>query len=110
MKRILLTCAEKEALRNIALDCSYYPDGMSEARFSACVSELERLGLVHAAWASGHEVVAVELTDFGRTYLQENPHLSNPVDWAKVGAIAAVIGAVVAFIALFVACQTLISK
>lgn len=108
MKRIRLTRAEKAALRNIALECDYFPDGMSEACFSACVSELERVGLVHAAWASGHVAVAVELTDFGKAYLQDNPHLTNPIDWAKVSAIAAVIAAVIAFIALFVACQDLI--
>lgn len=106
MKKIRLSRSEKAALRNIVLDCGYLPDNMSEARFSACVAALESVGLVRTAWAAGHEICAVELTDFGRAYMQENPHLNNPVDWPKIGAIAAAVVAIAAIVALFVACSS----
>jgi len=109
MDRIKLTRSQKAALRHIALDCAHLPDEMSESQFAYAVARLESKGLAHAAWASGHELCSVELTEYGRTYLQQNPHLHNPIDWSKAAAIAAIIFALIGAITLLVACRALMN-
>ena len=104
MGRIKFTKDERQALAAVPLGCSYAPSGMSAAAYSIAVAGLEGKGLVIVAWGSGHEPASVELTPLGVAYLQANPRLNNPTDWAKLGAVAALAAAVIAAIALFVAC------
>lgn len=105
MEWIRLTKNEKRLLRNIALGLSYFPEGMGAASVSACADALERDGLIRGAWASGHELVDATLTSHGAMYLQENPHLRNPIEWSKVAAIAAILGAVAVIAGLLIACR-----
>ena len=101
--RIHLTKREKEVLRLVQFheDCpSTYPLHI----FSACVDSLERKGLVYAMWASGHELYAVRLSEFGETYLALNPRLSNPINWNLIIGIGSIIGVLITVIALFISC------
>lgn len=104
MDRIKLTKDERLALAAMPLGCSYSPAGISASAYTVAVAGLEGKGLVLVAWGSGHEPAAVELTPLGGAYLQANPRLNNPTDWTKLGAIAALAAAIIAAIALFVAC------
>jgi hypothetical protein len=104
MTGIYLTDDEKKALLNIVLGYSSIPSGMGEDTYSDCVSELEGKGLVHAMWAEGHRVVDARPTSKGRSYVHSNPTMRNPINWAMVGAVAAVVTAVIGIIAIFVAC------
>ena len=104
MDRIKLTKDGRLALAAVPLGCSYAPSGMSATAYSVAVAGLEGKGLVLVAWSSGHEPAAVELTPLGVAYLQANPRLYNPTYWTKLGAIAALTAAIIAAIALFVAC------
>lgn len=104
MERIKLTKDEKQTLRNVSLNLVRWPDGIEAGRLSFALSSLEGKGFIRVAWASGHEPVSAELTDFGAIYLENNPHLLNPVDWPKVAAIASIVTAVAATVALFFAC------
>lgn len=107
MERIRLTKNEKRLLRNIASGASYWPDGMSDASVAACADVLKDKGLIEATFASGHEVVFAEITHKGVMYLQENPHLRNPVDrkWL-IATIIAIASVTTAILASFVACRT----
>jgi len=57
---------------------------------------------VRCAFVEGGGVEDVRLTNAGRDYLADNPKLRNPVNWtliwAAVGAIGAVIAAIVAIL------------
>lgn len=108
MKRIRLSRNEKRLLRNIALRADYWPDGMSKAALAACAGSLSDAGFIRAAFSSGHELYAAELTHKGAMYLQENPHLHNPTDWSRVAAIAAVVGTIAAIAGLLIACTKLL--
>lgn len=108
MERLKLSRNEKRLLRHIALDCGYLPDGMGDAEASACADVLESLGLVRCVWASGHRLHDAVLTRRGAHYLQANPHLRGPVDWKGIiTMVGALVGAVAAVLALFLACSRL---
>lgn len=93
---------------NIAGGCSHLPEGMDTALFSCVVSELERKGLVHAAWTEGHEVEAARLTDYGKSYIQANPRLHNPIDWKWIiTTIIAAVAAVGTIAVIFISCAKL---
>ena len=102
MERICLTKDEKRALRNVMLQSRHLPENMGIARFSVCVSALERKGLVKAARSSGGEVASAELTQYGKIYIEANPSLRNPIDWkwaipitfSSIALIIAIIGIV----------------
>lgn len=72
--------------------------------FNASVRSLHNIGLVQGAFEEGGAVVDTRLTQYGRQYLAKNPRLANPIEWGKVSAIVATIGAIVSILALFVAC------
>lgn len=88
MERIKLSKKEKALLRNIASGVSYPPDNMSIEVISCTASFLERKGLIVVVWASGHEFVSAQLTDFGKYYLAANPDLRNPIDWYRISQMA----------------------
>ena len=107
MQKIQLTRNEKQLLRNINANLDYWPEGMSDQLISHSLASLESKGMVVVAWTSGMIPVATELTDYGKAYLDCNPHLQNPIDWVKIGAIAAVISAIGVILGIFVACVKL---
>lgn len=105
MERIKLSKNEKRLLRNIGAGLDYWPDNISDQQISHSLASLENKGLILVAWSSGMYPVASELTDFGRVYLDSNPYLFNPVDWVKIGALAAIISALAMIAGLFIACS-----
>lgn len=108
MERIKLTKAEKRVLINIALQSDYLPHGYSQELYSACVALLEKKGLVRASWEEGHNIVDVHITDYAISYIEQNPKLSNPVDWKWIVTIIITsLTAVASVIALFVACNNI---
>lgn len=104
MVRIRLSKNEKRVFRNVAAQLEYWPGGMSEEEISHALCGLERVGLVKVMWASGMKPVAADLTGFGKAYLDFNPHLWNPLNWVKLGAIAAILSALIGGLALIIAC------
>lgn len=106
MKRLKLSRCEKRLLRTIALGVEYPPEGMSKEAIICAATELERVGLIKAAWASGHEYIAGRLTEYGKAYMLRNPHLHNPIDWKWIiTTIIAVATFAVALAALLTACR-----
>ena len=106
MQKIRLTRNEKRLLRNIAAGVDYWPDGMCDSAVACAASEFERKGLIRAAWASGHILVDAVLTDIGRSYIVNNPHLWNPIDWKWIITTIIAFGTlIVAFAALLTACN-----
>ncbi len=106
MERISLTKDEKRVLRLVAQDGDYLPALCPESVYIGCVRSLERKGLVKGAYVEGGGVEAVRLTDEGRLLLASNPKLANPINWRwTTTTIIAVIGALSAIAALFVACS-----
>lgn len=64
---------------------------------------LENLGLVQCAWTEGHLIEDVRITSRGRLYIDENPHLRNPVDFLRIAEIIIIlISAVAAVLSLFI--------
>lgn len=98
MERIRLSKREKQVLRLLHSGFENCPDTYPRYIFAACVSSLERKGLVRAAWASGHEPATAELTDFGMAYLAENPALINPVNWSVIFFIVAIVFGIMAIL------------
>ena len=105
MQRIKLTRNEKRLLRNIAANVDYFPDGMSDEAISCAAAALERCGLILVSWSSGHIVASTELTEFGVSYIIDNPHLHNPIPWRWiVGTAITIATLIVSIIALLTAC------
>jgi hypothetical protein len=106
MERVNLTKDEKRVLRLVAHGGDYSPALCPECTYIGCVRSLKRKGLVKGAYFEGGGVEATRLTDEGRMLLADNPKLTNPIDWRWViTTIIAVIGALAAIAALFVACS-----
>lgn len=108
MQKIQLTRNEKRLLRNIAAGVDYWPAGMSDETISCAASELERHDLIRAAWTSGQILVDAALTNFGSSYIVNNPHLWNPIDWKWIITTIIAVGTLtVAVIALLTACKAI---
>lgn len=95
---------EKHVLRTLS---SKGVEGLSDFDVPA-VDRLVGLGLVRAAFVEGHRLEAADLTTMGKEYIYGNPRLQNPINWAKVSAIAAIVSAVAAVIALLIACSLIV--
>ncbi|MCH5220297.1 MAG: hypothetical protein J1F20_06965 [Muribaculaceae bacterium] len=104
MERIKLSKNEKRLLRNIQSEVAYWPDGMSDEVVSCTATSLEAHGLIHVIWESGHIARDATLTETGIAYLVQNPQLYNPIDWVKIGAIAAIVSAIGMIAGLILAC------
>lgn len=105
MERIKLANKEKEVFRMICGSIDECPPTFPEYKFNGAVKTLERNGLVKAAYLEGGAVDSVRVTSWGLQYMAKNPHLSNPINWAKLSAIASCIAAVAALLALFISCS-----
>lgn len=105
---IALSKNEKQVLRMISVGQGACPASYPLHSFNACVRSLENKGLVRGAYHEGGIVADSKLTDIGVIYLAENPRLTNPVDWGKVGVLVGAVSAIVAVVALFIACSRII--
>lgn len=99
MEHIRLTRDAKAVMRLLSVDAGR-PANMSPLRYAAAVEELAAHGLARAARVEGGGVEAARLTRRGLHYYNANPSLRNPVNWAKVGAIAAAASAIASLAAV----------
>ncbi len=104
MERIRLTKSEKAVLRMIANGVVECPAEYPLHLFNGAVRMLQQKQLIHVAFAEGGSIVDVRLTDYGKQYVAEYPHLANPINW---NTLIAIIGVLVSIIALCVACNKL---
>lgn len=105
MRQYTLSSDEKKTLLGLAIDRCYPPDGISKAVWLNALRSLRNEGLARVAFIEGGGVEDAAITEEGRNYIEANPTMKNPVNWGKVAAIAAIISAVCAIVALFVACS-----
>ena len=104
MKRIRLNSDEKKALRRIALGKGWTPDCMPADNYTDAVISLTEKKLTDSI-VNYDTVEDVKLTVKGRAYLNNNPHLYNPIDWKWVVlALFTAMTAIATTVALFIAC------
>ena len=66
---------------------------------------LDAQGLVKGAYLEGGGVEDAKLSTMGKEYLRDNPHLYNPVNWAMVSAIVALVGSFGTIITIIITCS-----
>lgn len=101
MERIKLSKREKQVLRILSKQGF---NALSEFDATA-VRSLDAQGLVKGAYLEGGGVEDARLTTMGKEYLRSNPHLYNPVNWAMVSAIVAVVGSIGTIITIIITCS-----
>lgn len=107
MKKIYLTRKETQVLRLVHSGCGC-PETFTFDVFVVCVDELERKCLVCCAWAEGHYLEDVRMSDRGKAYMALNPSLRNPVDWKWIiTTVFAIVGMIAGILALFIAYRAL---
>ncbi len=104
MERIRLSKTEKELLKRINLYGDECIVDFPSCEVSQCIHSLEAKGVVKGAYIEGGGVESVLITKEGKSYIRNNPNLTNPMDWSKVAAVAGIIAAIAAVAALFVSC------
>lgn len=107
MERIKLTRNEKKVLRHLVADIAGYPSKMDARQYADACQGLMDKELARAMFATGHEVCSAEATNKGVVYLENNPHLFNPVNWAMVGAFAGIVSVAVTIILFCIGCSIL---
>ena len=105
MERVKLSKQAKTALKSLRGGVVACPESMIQSDFNSGARELQSHGLAVCHEEENRNVEAVRLTDKGKLYLEDNPHLYNPIDWKWVVTTAiVVVAAVAAIAALFVSC------
>lgn len=83
------------------------PRDITPTMFQYCLSTLREKGLVEFK-TNYDEVIKARLTIKGVAYIEQNPRLTNPVDWKGIITLAlAAMTATATTAALFVACSVL---
>ena len=108
MERIKLTRQEKRILLGLHEHGGKIVMGYPPYEAARCVRSLQEKGLAKGAFVEGGTLEAAAITGDGESYIRRNPKLRNPIDWAKVSAVAAVLALLVGIIALFVACSRIL--
>ncbi len=85
MQRIKLSKNEKTVLRLLM-------DGNEAEAVELCNKTYAYVGLsdyklVRCALIEGREIEAIKLTWRGQNYVNENPRLRNPINWAAVASV-----------------------
>ena len=94
MERIYLTKQEKEVLKS---SCQNKTFSLSQNAVYFATKALEDKGFVEALYLEGEEVGEIRLLPKGEIYYRNNTKLRNPINWAKVSAIIAMIAAIMSF-------------
>lgn len=95
----------KNGIEIIAGRRCFLPRINDSIRFQFRGKGIQSHGLAVCHEEENRNVEAVRLTDKGKLYLEDNPHLYNPIDWKWVVTTAiAVVAAIAAIAALFVSC------
>lgn len=105
MERIRLTMDEKHVFLHVNEHGEKRPMNITPVMFIYCLSTLKEKGLVDFK-SDYDDVVGARLTIKGRAYIDQNPKLTNPIDWKWI--ITAVLTALTAFattLALFISCS-----
>lgn len=105
MERIYLTKSEKLLLRTIANTRDVVHPDLTPASRAAAARSLEAKGFIHGAYIEGGDIEAAMLLPAGRDYINANPHLYNPINWAIIWSAVGAISAVAAVIVGIVACS-----
>lgn len=101
MEKIYLTKQEKAILRQ---EMSGEPHNLKDYEVYDAIKKLEEKRFVDAAYVEGEEVEDYRLLAKAKTYIQNNPKLKNPVNWAKVSAIISIIVAIMTLISILINC------
>lgn len=105
MERIRLSKAEKQVFLHVKEHGEEQPRSITPVMFLYCLSTLREKGLMEFR-ADYDEVVRAGLTIKGAAYIEQNPKLTNPVDWKGIITLAlAAMTAIATTAALFVACR-----
>ncbi len=106
MERIKLTKEEKETLLSVKMQGHKQPRNLSPILFQFALSTLREKGLVEFKTTTKGDAYFAELTLKGKTYIEHNPMLKNPIPWKDIVLIVlSAITAVSTFVALFVGCS-----
>ena len=109
MERISLSRTEKAVLRHVCANGGVQPMNITPNMFLYTLSTLQEKGLVQFR-SDYDEVTGAKLTIKGRAYLEQNPKLTNPIDWKSIiTIIATTTTAIATTIALFVACSRILN-
>ncbi len=87
MEKIYLTKQEKAILRQ---EMSGKPHNLKDYEVYDAIKKLEEKRFVDAAYVEGEEVDDYKLLAKAKTYIQNNPKLRNPINWAKVSAFVSI--------------------
>ncbi|MCD7710892.1 MAG: hypothetical protein LUI04_06060 [Porphyromonadaceae bacterium] len=102
MEKVRLTRDEKTVLRYISGGQVKCPCGYAEDKFyNAVVTLCLRYQFLWVEFSPDETLDNVRLSQIGKSYLAQNPHLRNPIDRTAVIAAAAF---VVGVAGLFLAC------
>ena len=80
MERIRLTRDEKSVFLHVNKHGEKNPMNITPVMFIYCLSTLKEKGLVEFK-SNYDEVFGARLTIKGRAYIEQNPKLTNPIDW-----------------------------
>ena len=84
------------------------PETMIQSSFNTGARELKSMGLAICHEEEGGNVEIVRLTDYGKLYIESNPHLRNPIDWKWIiTTTITAMAAIASFIAILVACKAI---
>ena len=106
MERVRLTKEEKAVLRMLQ-NTDVCPTTYPKSKFNGVVRSLQRKGLVRGFWSEEEGLICSVLTDEVAEYLATYPRLTNPINWGKVGAVAACISVLLSVLAMLVACSVI---
>lgn len=86
MERIRLTRDEKAVFLHVHEHGEKKPMRITPVMFIYCLSTLKEKGLVDFK-SNYDEVLGARLTIKGRAYIEQNPKLTNTIDWKWVSVI-----------------------
>ena len=96
MERVQLSKRAKAVLKSLRGGVVACPESMIQSDFNSGARELQSHGLAVCHEEENRNVEAVRLTDKGKLYLEDNPHLYNPIDWKWVVTTAIAVVAALA--------------
>ncbi len=102
MERIRLSRQEKKVLRGLYKYGNKAIEDFKPREVARCIRSLQRKGLAKGAFVEGGLLEAARLTGDGEYYIRNNPKLLNPINWANISAVVAVLALFVAIAALLV--------
>lgn len=107
MERIKLSKNAKAVFRLIKDKQYSCPDYMMQPYFNDGAIELQTQGFVICHEEENGDVEIARFSDKGRIYYKNNPRLLNPINWAKISAIAAIVSALLVAVGFLIACTKL---